>query len=117
MMSMVLEQGEKIHVIMRRNFENDLRRHFIGEVVIANETLARVEGFAFVLDSTSGRYIRRPEKRIRIISLTDSGNIINVLPDNANIEDAQYTQTQDSKLVVSDGKTFSLDINEFGASR
>ena len=113
---MVLDQGEKIHIIMRRNFESDLRRHFIGEVVIANDTLARVEGYTFVLDFSSGRYIRRPERRLRIIGLTDSGNIINVLPSNANIEEAQYTQSQDSKLVVSDGKTFSLDINEFGMS-
>jgi hypothetical protein len=62
--------------------------------------------------------VKRPNHTLkRIISLTESGNIINVLPGNAKVEEAQYTQTQDSKLVVSDGKTFSLDINEFGASR
>ena len=113
---MVLDQGEKIHVILCRNFESDPHRHFIGEVVIANDTLARVEGYVFVFDILSGSYIFRPGKRTRMLSLIDSGNIINVLPSNANIEDAQYTQSQDSKLVVSDGKTFSLDINEFGIS-
>jgi hypothetical protein len=43
-----------------------------------NTHLIRIEGYAFIFDNTSGRYIRRPEKRIRIIGLADSGNIINV---------------------------------------
>ena len=114
---MVLELGEKIHVIIRRNFEGDLRRHFIGEVIAASGILVRLAGYAFVLDSTTGKYIRCPEKRIRIISLAESGYVINVLPANAEIQNAQYTKTQENRLVVSDGKTFSLDINEFGVAR
>ncbi len=35
---MVLAQGEKVHVILRRNFEGDLRRHFVGEIIAASET-------------------------------------------------------------------------------
>ncbi|MDH3455042.1 MAG: hypothetical protein OEL80_07815 [Desulfuromonadales bacterium] len=114
---MILERGEKIHVILRRNFEGDMRRHFIGEIIAVDNTLARVAGYAFVLDSTTGKYIRRPEKRIRIIGLADSGLVINVLPANADIDHALYTLSPESKLVVSDGKNFTLDINEFGASR
>lgn len=34
---MILEPGEKVHVIVGRNFEADLRRHFVGEVVAAAE--------------------------------------------------------------------------------
>ena len=113
---MVLDQGEKIHIIVRRKFENDIRRHFIGEVIIANDTLARVEGYAFVFDNILGNYIRRSGKRIRMLGLIDSGYIINVLPSNANIEEAQYIRAEKNRLVVSDGKTFSLDINEFGVS-
>lgn len=114
---MILEQVEKVHVIMRRNFESDIRRHFIGEIVAANDTLARVVGYTFVLDGTSGQFVRRREKRIRIIGLSDPGNIINVLPMEADIENSQYTLSPEGKLVVTDGKTFTLDINEFGLSR
>lgn len=113
---MILEQGEKVHIIVRRRFEDDLRRHFIGEVVDVDTTVARLKGNTFVLDTTSNQYIRRPDMRIRIIGLSDSGSIINVLPVNADLEQAKYTQNAENRLVVTDGKTFSLDINEFGTS-
>ena len=114
---MILEQGEKVHIILRRNFEGDLRRHFIGEIVAANDTLARVAGYAFVLDNTTGQFGRRPERRIRIFGFAESGNIINVLPLNTDIEGCLYKQSPEGKLVVTDGKNFTLDINEFGSSR
>ena len=114
---MILEPGEKIHVIVRRNFESDMRRHFIGEILATDINLARVAGYAFVLDNMSGQFVRRPEERIRIIALTDSGNIINVLPGEADIENSQYKQSKEGKLMVTDSKTFSLDINEFSSSR
>ena len=114
---MILAQGEKVHVILRRNFEGDLRRHFVGEIVAASDTLARVAGYTFVLDNTTGQFLRRRERRIRIIGLAETGNIINVLPLNADIENSQYKQSTEGKLIVSDGKNFTLDINEFGSSR
>ena len=114
---MILKTGEKIHVISRRNFEGDIRRHFIGEVIEASGSLARVTGYAFVLDNMTNHYIRRPDKRTRIISLADANNIINVLPESADIEHASYTQSKESKMVVTDGRSFVLDINEFGPAR
>lgn len=114
---MILEIGEKVHVITRRLFETDLRRHFIGEVIRINETAALIEGYTFIFDNSKNQYIRRPEKRSRIVGIADSGYIINLLPVTADPVDAKYVQSKENKLVVSDGKTFSLEINEFGASR
>jgi hypothetical protein len=76
--------------------------------------VARVAGYVFIFDYSANEYIRRPEKRLRIIGLADSGNIINLLPVPADIEKAEYTQSRENKLVVTDNKTFTLDINEFG---
>ena len=114
---MILEQGEKVHIIIRRNFEGDLRRHFIGEIVAANNTLARVTGYAFVLDNTTVQFVRRPEKRMRLFGLAESGTIINILPLNTDVESSLYKQSPEGKLVVTDSKNFTLDINEFGSSR
>jgi hypothetical protein len=114
---MILGQGEKIHVIVRRGFDNDLRRHFLGVVAEASGVLARVEGHVFVLDTGINQYVRRSDKRIRIIGLADPGNIINVLPPNADLEHAKYIQSEERRLILTDGKTFSLDINEFGITQ
>lgn len=114
---MVVHQGEKIHIIIRRRFENDLRRHFIGEIIEVDGLLARTEGYVFVLDTTNNQYIRRKDMRTRLVSLADSGNIINVLPANADLQNTKYVEeTTEQRLVVTDEKTFELDINEFGSS-
>jgi hypothetical protein len=113
---MVLEQGEIIHVMIRRNFEDDLRRHFAGEVVETEGILARIEGYAFVLDTGSNKYIRLPDKRIRLVGLADPNNIINILPAEAVLSNIVYTRSKEGRLVVTDNESFSLDINEFGKS-
>lgn len=114
---MILEKGEKIHIVTRRTLENDLRRHFIGEIIDVSEVLARIEGYAFIFDAGKNQYVRRQDKRTRIFGLADSGQIINVLPVDADVERAKYVQSPMNLLVVTDGITFSLEINEFSSTR
>jgi len=114
---MILEQGDKLHVMTRRGFNEDLRRHFVGEVQAATETTARAEGYVFVFDVTVNEFVKRPEKRVRIFGLADSGHIINVLPRTVDIEAVHYGQSKDQRLVLTDDKSFSLDINEFSHFR
>jgi hypothetical protein len=112
---MVLRKGEKIHVMVRRSFESDVRRHFAGTVVTDTEgDVVRIEGYAFVWDAGVNRYAKRPELRTRTFSLIDGRNIINVIPSNIDINKLQYTQSKEGHLVVTDGSVFQLDINEFG---
>jgi hypothetical protein len=115
--AMLLRKGEKIHVIERRRFDTDLRRHLIGEIAEVAESGVRVAGYTFVFDPGRNEYLRKPEFRTRIISLFDAANIINVLPENSKIEKAVYTVSKENQLVVTDRETFSLDINEFGTRR
>ena len=114
---MIFEPGEKIHVIIRRLFETDLRRHFIGEIVGISESVVKVRGRAIVHNSVTNQYELKPDERTRIISLVDARNIINVIPREAIIEDVKYVLTDEKRLVVTDGETFTLDINEFSTIR
>jgi hypothetical protein len=114
---MVLRPGEKVHIITRRLFENDLRRHFVGEVQASTECMARVEGYVFVFDTGTNQFVRRPERRVRVLGLADSGQIINVIPETADLENLRYEMSSQGRMVVTDGGSFSLDINEFTAFR
>jgi hypothetical protein len=114
---MILKEGEKVHIITRRLFENDLRRHFAGEVQAAGEVAVRIEGYVFVFDAGNVRYVKRPERRVRISGLADSGNIINVIPAHVDLEALSYQTSADNRAVFTDGKSFTLDINEFSAIR
>lgn len=110
---MLLKPGEKIHVITRRSFDGDVRRHFVGQVVAADESAVRVRGFVFVFYPGPNEYVRRPDLRERIIALADAGNIINIIPEGVNLEDLVYRASEQNRLVVTDRKSFNLDINEF----
>jgi len=110
--------GEVIHVVTRRAFETEPRRHFAGRVVAAVDLNVRVAGYSFVFDmSTSEMYVKQREHRTRIFHLGDSGLIVNVLPPDACVEDIHYGLAHDGRLVVADGKTFSLSVQEFGIRR
>jgi hypothetical protein len=111
---MVLEVGDRIHVITRRQFEEDLRRHFVGEVIAVNETAARVHGYAFVMDSMLNEFVKRPTSRTRVFGIADSGFVIAVLPHGIAVDALRY-ESHDRRLILTDGGGFQMDINEFGA--
>jgi predicted RNA-binding protein with TRAM domain len=114
---MVLEIGEKVHIMVKRAFEGDSRRHFVGEIKAIGDNAIRVEGYVFIFDESSNEYLRKPELRIRIFSLIDARILINVIPILSLIEKVTYRLSEENNLVVTDGENFQLDINEFGSKR
>ena len=114
---MILKIGEKVHIMNRRAFVGDLRRHFIGKITEVAEANIRVEGYTFIFDEGINEYYRKPELRTQIFSLTGGRTIINVISPLTVIEKVAYRFTDENCLVATDGEHFQLDINEFGARR
>ncbi|MFZ0493766.1 MAG: hypothetical protein WAM81_11290 [Acidimicrobiia bacterium] len=113
---MLLDIGEKVHVIERRLFDSDLRRHFFGVVERVDMSAIRITGYVFVYNSSSSTYARGSQPRTRVIPLAASGFVINVAPGDTNVEEVQYVERK-GRLTVTDGGSFELDVNEFGGSR
>lgn len=113
---MVVEVGEYVHVVERRQFDSDLRRHFVGRVDQVEGSAMRATGYTFVYDSGVTRYVRAAKRRTRVIALNSSGLVINIAPPDTQIEDVRY-EDRNGRLVVTDGASFNLDINEFGRNR
>jgi hypothetical protein len=109
--------GEKIHVITRRRFEGDSRRHFVGEIKEAEGSIVRAEGYAFIFNTAKNEFIKKPEKRTSIFQLAESGYIVNLIPKEVSIDSLIYRQSGQKNLVVTDNHLFCLDINEFGINR
>jgi len=57
--------------------------------------------------------VRRPDKRTKVIALSDGELIINVLPPAVQLEDVRY-EVHEHRLYVTDGKTWKMDVKEFG---
>lgn len=114
---MVFAKGEKIMVITRRRFENDLRRHFIGEVVDLSTTAVRVRGYAFVFDILLSEFVKDECLLTRIYSLIHADLVYNVLPREVNIEQIRYTIKENQQHVVTDGHSFEINVSEFGLKK
>ena len=108
----ILDSGDRVLIITRRLFSDDVQRHFVGLVdrVAANAVL--VHGYAFVHDVGQGKLVRRKNQRSRVFCL-DNYITIFVLPDDVEIQDVRYEQHEDGQLVVTDGKEFRIDLSEF----
>ncbi len=64
------------------------------------------------MDPVKYTYVRRLEKRTRIIALTSGDLLINVLPPSVDLEKIIYKQ--EKKVVrVTDGSDWHLDLSEF----
>jgi|SRR6185312_1165800 hypothetical protein len=108
---MILRVGEKIHVIHRRYFEKEARRHFVGVVDACEGGVIRVTGHVYSVDRVKYLFVRRPEIRTRIISLVSGDVLINVLPDSVNLEKIVYKQEKKG-VRVTDGSAWHLDLSE-----
>jgi len=113
---MIIDIGEKVHIIERRYFPEDLRGHFIGEVTRCTENIIRVKGYTWVFDSVKAQFIKKPDEIERIIRLGERITV-NVIPPEVNLSELNYVIIHPKGLVVTDGKKFSLDITEFTAMR
>ena len=117
---MILKKGEKIHVVERRFFEGDARRHFVGEVLESNDTVLRASGYVFVCDRIKNEFVRKAELRERVISMVDARLVINIISPETQLDKVHYvtlTEKVHNRLIVTDDSKFSLDVHEFGALR
>ena len=112
---MILSPGEKIHVVERRYFPGDISRHFCGEVVECSEqNLVRLKGYLWVWDAMKKEFIKKAEMREKILFLGDRLTV-NVVPREVNLSSIKYVIDIKRGLLVTDGKGWSLDINEYSS--
>ena len=114
---MIVKPGEKVHVVVRRAFVQDVRRHFIGEVMDATESLIRVEGYAYLYDTNTNLFVKKNYSHVRIFSLVAGVNIICILPRTTNLKKVAYRLTEKNRMVLTDGESLTMDVNEFGVNR
>lgn len=56
---MVIEAGEKLHIMYRSLYEKSTSRHFVGEVVAVKDSLCRLRGIVFIYDNKKTEFIRK----------------------------------------------------------
>jgi hypothetical protein len=110
---MIFEAGEQVHVVYRALYAGSGRRHFVGKVQNAEGAVCRLEGFAFVYDKKTALFDKKPEKRVTVIDLAESGYIVNMIDGHVALENVEYSYEIGVGLIATDGAGFTLNISEF----
>jgi len=114
MKTALLSPGEKIHVMHRRRFEKDVRRHFVGLVEAYEQGIARTCGYVFVIDDLSKHlFVKRPDRRTKLVPVASGDVVVNVIPETVDLERVDY-QIKDRTLWVTDDSGWCMDLKEFG---
>ena len=87
---MIVANGEKLHIIIRRVFEEDVRRHFVCEIAESEGAVVRAEGYTFVFNRSKNEFVKKPEKRFGIFDLASAGYIVNIIPEEVMLENLTY---------------------------
>ena len=59
--------------------------------------------------------VKREDVRTRIFTLTDAAYVINILPKEVIIESLYYKVEEGNQRVLTDGKTFRMNVSEFSS--
>lgn len=108
----VFNIGEKIHVVEKRIFTDDVRRHFIGEITAIADHAIRLKGYVWVYNATQAKFVRRQELRERVLILGDR-LIINILPQDSDIRDFVYNTDNMRRMYITNGKGYTIELTEF----
>jgi hypothetical protein len=108
---MILQKGEKVHVIHRRHYEKDRHRHFIGVVDEYQDGVARVTGHVYTVDTGKFSFFKREEIRTRLVSVISGDVLVNIIPARVQLEKIVYKQEKKA-VRVTDGDWY-LDLSEY----
>ena len=108
---MILEHGDIVLLSNRRMFQHDEARYFLGRVVACEGELLKAEGFTFVRDLGTGHVIRKPEKRIKVLSLASPGYIVYQLANDIDVENADI-ESGNGDAVLVEGHRTVLNLSE-----
>ena len=107
---MIPSVGEKVLIIDRKLFAEDIQRHYVGEITKTSENALKVRGQVWIRDQIKG-FVSKTGNRERLVYPSDR-TIINIIPEYVNLSEIKYVH-EGVTTVVTDGKNFTLDITEF----
>lgn len=112
---LLLQPGEKVFVVDRRLYEDDIPRHFVGEVEMSSAVGFRAKGYPYYHNAMLGNFVRKNNPRTRVFTF-DNHLIVNVLPEDCDIDNVEHVLTE-SGTILTDSRSFKMDVSEFGYRR
>jgi hypothetical protein len=107
---MLLKRGDKVLLVHRRLFDSDTGRHFVGAVEAYDSGVVKVAGWTFVRGDAG--FLKKPQKRMKIMSRASDGVLGFELPAEVNLEALHFLDHGGGRVVLTDGAGFEFDMTE-----
>jgi hypothetical protein len=105
-----VHSNDRILVVDRKLFRDDLTNMFVGVVEDYEEGFIRARGYAYHIHPYEMGAERRADERVRLVSLY-SGDLVYVLPRELNLAQIQIRRSPKS-LILTDGQSFTMDLTD-----
>src|SRR5262245_63481600 len=109
---LLVDEGDKILASVRRLYEAEYPRFFIGVVEAASETAARVVGSVFIWDPYRNAVVPREGRRRKLISFASSNFIVHALDRETNLEALSFKADTNGRIWLTEGDKPIMEIAE-----
>lgn len=109
---MIIPAGSKILVCHRRLFHDDSPRYFLGVANAYENGMASVTGFTWIRDQINGKFQKRTDSRTKVMSLSSGTLICYILPDEVDVEVAEFLQNGNKIWLKDLASGFCMELTE-----
>jgi hypothetical protein len=113
---MLIDEGDKVLATVRRLYEAEYPRFFIGVVEAASETVARILGSVYIWDPYRGAVVQREGRRRKLIPFSSPHFIVHSLDRDVNLDTLSFTADTNGRIWLMDGDKPIMELAERASS-
>ena len=108
---MILEVGNKLLLVHRRLFKEDLVRFFVGTVDYYQAGITKITGYSFARNPVTGEVRRKDDARTKLVALTSGTFLAYQLPTELQVDKVQFHLESDERLIIRESE-WEMDLSE-----
>ena len=109
---MLIDEGDKILATIRRLFESEYPRFFLGVVESATEHAARVVGHVYVWDAYRNNVVKREGRRRELIPLSSPHFTLTSLDRELDLEVVGFQADTNGRIWLVNGDATIMELAE-----
>lgn len=109
---MLVDEGDKILASVRRLYEAEYPRFFVGVVEAATETVVRVLGTVYIWDPYRNAVVAREGRRRKLIPFASPHFIVHSLDRDVNLEAIAFKADTNGRIWLTDDDKPIMEIAE-----
>lgn len=109
---MILNKEDRLLIVHRRIFENDKSRYFIGTVEAYEVGIAKIRGHTFVRNPHTTVFIKKPDERVKVISLSSGTIFAYLLKPGINLSKLHFETDPSGSFFLKEDQEKIMDLTE-----